>query len=135
MAMLASLSTLQGGLVRSAPTQLTTGFTSHHPLSLPQEKERNAKRKKKKGAAIQNEEAAFPPAAEDEEMEVSGTSGNEEEMAEEVEGEAGGGCSSGGALSSSGFAAQLWQKHHIQLLQGCKCQHSQGVTYVTPKPD
>lgn len=68
------------------------GFTSHHPLSLPQEKERNAKRKKKKGAAVQNEEAAFPPAAEDEEMEVSGTSGNEEEMAEEAEGEAGGGC-------------------------------------------
>lgn len=68
------------------------GFASHHPLSLLQEKERNAKRKKKKGAAVQNEEAAFPPAAEDEEMEVSGTSGNEEEMAEEAEGEAGGGC-------------------------------------------
>lgn len=134
MAVLASLSTLQGALVHSAPPELTVGFPSDHPLSLPQEKERNAKRKKKKGTAVQNEEAAFPPAAEDEEMEVSGTSGNEEEMAEEVEGEASGGCGSGGALSSSDFAARLWRKHHIQLLQGCKCPHSQGVTSVTPKP-
>lgn len=65
---------------------------------------------------------------------MSGTSGNEEEMAEEAEGEAGGGLWQGEALSSPGFAVRLWQRHRARPLQGCKCQHSQGVVSVTPKP-
>lgn len=134
MVVLGSLLTLRAGPVLSAPIWLPVGFPSHHPLPLPQEKERNAKRKKKKGTAVQNEEATFPPAAEDEEMEVSGTSGNEEEMAEEAEGEAAGGLRWGDALSSPGFAVQLQQRHRTQPLQGCKCQRLQGVMSVTPKP-